>query len=32
MDFFLLFGGQLFGDNPWIMLAKLIPWAELEDD
>jgi IS5 family transposase len=28
----LPFGGQLSGDNRWIMLADLIPWDELEDD
>jgi IS5 family transposase len=31
-DFFLPFGGKLFGDNSWIKLAELIPWDELEDD
>ena len=31
-DFFLLFGGQLSGDNRWIKLAELIPWDELDDD
>ena len=31
-DFFLPFGGKLFGDNRWIKLAQLIPWDELEDD
>jgi hypothetical protein len=31
-DFFLPFGVQLSGENPWIKLAELIPWDELEDD
>ena len=31
-DFFLLFGGQLSGDNRWIKLSELIPWEELEAD
>ena len=30
-DFFLPFGGKLYGDNRWIKLAELIPWDELED-
>ena len=28
-DFFLRFGGKLSGDNRWIKLAELIPWAEV---
>jgi IS5 family transposase len=31
-DFFLPFGGKLSGDNPWIKMAEIIPWDELEDD
>jgi len=29
-DFYLPFGGQLRGDNRWIILAKQIPWDQLE--
>jgi hypothetical protein len=29
IDFFLPFGGKLSGDNRWIKLAELLPWAEL---
>jgi hypothetical protein len=29
-DFVLPFGGKLRSDNRWVMLAKHIPWAEVE--
>ncbi len=29
-NFYLPFGGKLRGDNRWVQLAELIPWAELE--
>ena len=31
-DFFLPFGGKLYGENRWVKLAELIQWVELEDD
>ncbi|MCA9422844.1 MAG: hypothetical protein KC592_17630 [Nitrospira sp.] len=29
-DFVLPFGGKLRRDNRWVILAKQIPWAEVE--
>ena len=29
-SFYLAFGGKLRSDNPWLRLAKLIPWEEIE--
>lgn len=29
-DFELPFGGKLAEDNPWVMMAQLIPWSEFE--
>ena len=29
-SFFLPFGGHLDSDNRWVRMAKLIPWAEVE--
>ena len=29
-DFYLPFGGKLDGNNRWVKLSKLIPWAEIE--
>jgi len=31
-EFFLPFGGRLNPDNRWIVMASLIPWAEVESD
>ena len=31
-DFFLPFGGELFGGTRWGKIAELIPLDELEDD
>jgi len=31
-DFYLPFGGKLRSDNRWVLLSKLIPWAELEEE
>lgn len=30
-DFFLPFGGRLNPDNRWVVMASLIPWAEVEE-
>lgn len=30
-DFYLPFGGELNGQNRWVKLAKMIPWAEAEE-
>ena len=30
-NFYLPFGGQLRSDNRWIILAKQIPWQQIED-
>jgi IS5 family transposase len=30
-DFFLPYCVQLIDDNPWIKLAELIPWDDLDD-
>lgn len=29
-DFYLPFGGRIRSDNRWVILAKLIPWEEIE--
>lgn len=29
-EFFLPFGGRLNPDNRWVVMASLIPWAEVE--
>ena len=29
-DFYLPFGGRIKSDNRWVVLAKLIPWQEIE--
>ncbi len=29
-DFYLPFGGYLRGDNRWVILAKQIPWDQIE--
>ena len=29
-DFYLPFGGRIRSDNRWVVLAKLIPWQEIE--
>jgi hypothetical protein len=29
-DFYLPFGGRLRSDNRWVVLAKLIPWKDIE--
>ncbi|AFY94089.1 Transposase domain (DUF772) [Chamaesiphon minutus PCC 6605] len=31
-NFELPFGGKLAEDNRWVMMAKLIPWAEVEEE
>ena len=31
-DFYLPFGGHLNEDNRWVVLSKMIPWDELEQD
>ncbi|TRM11407.1 IS5 family transposase [Lentibacillus cibarius] len=31
-EFFLPFGGRLNPDNRWVVMASLIPWAEIEDE
>src|SRR5690625_6268235 len=31
-EFFLPFGGSLNPDNRWIVMASLIPWAEVETE
>jgi hypothetical protein len=31
-DFELPFGGKLSEDNRWVIMAKLIPWAEVEEE
>src|SRR5699024_4985122 len=31
-EFFLPFGGRLNPDNRWVVMASLIPWAEIEAD
>jgi len=31
-EFFLPFGGRLNPDNRWIVMASLIPWADVESD
>lgn len=30
-DFFLPFGGKLNADNRWVKLARLVPWAKVEE-
>jgi len=30
-DFYLPFGGKLRSDNRWVVLTKLVPWKEIED-
>ncbi len=30
-DFYVPFGGKLRSENRWVKLAKVIPWAELEE-
>lgn len=29
-DFYLPFGGELSGDNRWVLLADLVPWNKIE--
>ena len=29
-DFYLPFGGHLRGDNRWVILARQIPWDQIE--
>lgn len=31
-NFELPFGGKLAEDNRWVMMAKLVPWAEVEEE
>lgn len=31
-EFFLPFGGRLNPDNRWVVMASLIPWAEIESE
>ena len=31
-NFELPFGGKLAEDNRWVIMAKLIPWAEVEEE
>ncbi|WP_343751488.1 IS5 family transposase, partial [Lentibacillus halophilus] len=31
-EFFLPFGGRLNPDNRWVVMASLIPWADIEDE
>ena len=31
-DFYLPFGGKLRSDNRWVLLAKQIPWRQIEED
>ena len=31
-DFYLPFGGKLRSDNRWVVLSKLIPWQEIEQE
>ncbi|VAX32528.1 hypothetical protein MNBD_NITROSPIRAE01-180 [hydrothermal vent metagenome] len=31
-DFHLPFGGKLRSNNRWVLLAKTIPWAEVEEE
>ena len=31
-NFKLPFGGKLSEDNRWVIMAKLIPWAEVEEE
>lgn len=31
-DFYLPFGGYLSEDNRWVIMSKLIPWAEIEEE
>ena len=31
-DFYLPFGGKLRSDNRWVILSKLIPWQEIEQE
>jgi transposase, IS5 family len=31
-DFYLPFGGKLRSDNRWVILAKQIPWQEIEEE
>ena len=31
-DFYLPFGGSLRGDNRWVILAKQIPWQQIEQN
>jgi len=30
-DFYLPFGGHFRGDNRWVILAKQIPWNQIEE-
>ena len=30
-DFYLPFGGRLRSDNRWVLLTKLVPWEEIEN-
>lgn len=31
-NFELPFGGKLVEDNRWVIMAKLIPWSEVEEE
>lgn len=31
-DFYIPFGGKLRSDNRWVILSKLIPWQEIEQE
>jgi transposase, IS5 family len=31
-NFELPFGGKLAADNRWVIMAKLIPWLEVEEE
>jgi hypothetical protein len=31
-NFELRFGGKLAEDNRWVIMAKLIPWSEVEEE
>jgi hypothetical protein len=31
-NFELPFGGKLAEDNRWVIMAKLIPWSEVEEE
>ena len=31
-NFYLSFGGELSGENRWVILAQQIPWQQIEQD